>query len=938
MSLRTSRFRSDIQEKQKAHDIVRPRRKTMYRNRRIPAANGTRTRRTRAGLPKLACALAGLAIACAAAPAFAAGSLSSSVALLITPNPSQFGQNAHFGVVVSESGNGSVYPTGTVTVTNETDHADICTGLALSGSTNVKSTSCDISGLPVGTRVIVATYSGDANYSAQSSNPVTQTITGIELSRSSGDAEYSQSVTFTATVAGNNPTGTVVFSDVDSLHTLCTSSLGGSGNVRTAACTNSTLSPGTYHIGAAYQGDGNNPGMVSGNVTFTVAYAVSHVFLSRLTIDRLAQGQNVALNAKVTVDLGVNAAPTGLVDFIDSSTGATLCTVSAVVDASLGPTTTTARCDTTALSAGIHSIYASYRGNVDSYLNGALSNDITQTMLVQPTLTLSSSASSPVFNQPITLTATLSGATSPTGVVEFGEVAGPDSCHAVALSASGSNYVATCQTFAQAAGPHQLFAAYQGDGSNASVEATMSETVRKADTVVSNVRAEPATIALGASTTIALALGAASPSAGGGITTGTLSVSDGSASCTPNLAAATLICTLTPTSSGVKTLTASYSGDANFNPSSGTGMLTVTGSSSATYTVTPLVGANGSISPSAPQTIAAGATASFSVAANSGYVASVSGCGGSLSGSVYTTAPIQADCFVTAVFAPSATANVTLNQFGLSGAWYNPATGGQGLFLSLLADQTGPGTGIAFAGWFTYDVAPAGGAEKQRWYSLQGPVDNVNRIATLSIYKGDGGNFDAPPRVAATPVGSATLQFADCSHGTLTYLFSDGSGRSGTIPLSRLDASITCSPTGDNGVPAPSFQLTGSWYAPATSGQGIFSVVNPSDRMLLMAWYTYKPNGLADGDASQRWYTLQFGPGTYTASTAPTNVPIFTGTGGVFDDHAPYTSTQVGTATVTFADCGTMHIDYTFTGGTNAGLSGHIDPVRLGNAPAQCGL
>ena len=71
-----------------------------------------------------------------------------------------------------------------------------------------------------------------------------------------------------------------------------------------------------------------------------------------------------------------------------------------------------------------------------------------------------------------------------------------------------------------------------------------------------------------------------------------------------------------------------------------------------TWTVTPSAGSNGSISPNAPQTVDNGTTTSFTLAPAAGYaIASVSGCGGSLVGNVYTTGAITADCAVTATFA-----------------------------------------------------------------------------------------------------------------------------------------------------------------------------------------------------------------------------------------------------------------------------------------------
>ncbi len=70
------------------------------------------------------------------------------------------------------------------------------------------------------------------------------------------------------------------------------------------------------------------------------------------------------------------------------------------------------------------------------------------------------------------------------------------------------------------------------------------------------------------------------------------------------------------------------------------------------YSVTPLAGANGSISPTTAQTINHGATTAFTVTPQPGYTASVGGtCGGSLSGNTYTTSAITANCTVAASFA-----------------------------------------------------------------------------------------------------------------------------------------------------------------------------------------------------------------------------------------------------------------------------------------------
>ncbi|MBL0125050.1 MAG: hypothetical protein IPP88_20850 [Betaproteobacteria bacterium] len=70
-----------------------------------------------------------------------------------------------------------------------------------------------------------------------------------------------------------------------------------------------------------------------------------------------------------------------------------------------------------------------------------------------------------------------------------------------------------------------------------------------------------------------------------------------------------------------------------------------------TYTVTPSAGANGTISPTTPQTVLPGSTLIFTLTPNAGYTSSVGGtCGGTLVGSTYTTNLISASCTIVASF------------------------------------------------------------------------------------------------------------------------------------------------------------------------------------------------------------------------------------------------------------------------------------------------
>lgn len=81
----------------------------------------------------------------------------------------------------------------------------------------------------------------------------------------------------------------------------------------------------------------------------------------------------------------------------------------------------------------------------------------------------------------------------------------------------------------------------------------------------------------------------------------------------------------------------------------------VTASFVAQYTVTATAGSDGGISPTSA-TVNAGDTTAFTVTPGTGYaVGSVAGCGGTLSGDIYTTSAINSGCAVMASFAAAFT-------------------------------------------------------------------------------------------------------------------------------------------------------------------------------------------------------------------------------------------------------------------------------------------
>ncbi|HVV98477.1 MAG TPA: hypothetical protein VHC92_15140, partial [Rhodanobacteraceae bacterium] len=212
---------------------------------------------------------------------------------------------------------------------------------------------------------------------------------------------------------------------------------------------------------------------------------------------------------------------------------------------------------------------------------------------------------------------------------------------------------------------------------------------------------------------------------------------------------------------------------------------------------------------------------------------------------------------------------IDVSQEGLTGAWYNPATGGQGFEFVM-----SPGnTAYLFGAWYTFG-STAGGTDTQRWYTIESAVEPGTTTADVTIYQNTGGNFVAPPVTNAVAVGTGMLTFYSCTSGLFTYTFDDG--RSGSIPLLALMPNVECSETSPATTtpPPPSdFGLSGTWFDPANGGQGFIVSVNPVNLQSFFGWYTYAIDGESEGEAGQRWFTAQ-GPYT-TGSNALDDLTIY---------------------------------------------------------------
>jgi hypothetical protein len=117
-----------------------------------------------------------------------------------------------------------------------------------------------------------------------------------------------------------------------------------------------------------------------------------------------------------------------------------------------------------------------------------------------------------------------------------------------------------------------------------------------------------------------------------------------------------------------------------------------------------------------------------------------------------------------------------------SGAWYEPATSGQGLMIDIV-----PSIDTFFAAWYTYAPQTAGltGTVAQRWFTLQDSIYTPGdlHLKDVPIIATSGGIFDQPSNVSVEQVGTAQIDFTSCTTMTLSYAFTQGefAGLSGTI-------------------------------------------------------------------------------------------------------------------------------------------------------------
>jgi len=211
---------------------------------------------------------------------------------------------------------------------------------------------------------------------------------------------------------------------------------------------------------------------------------------------------------------------------------------------------------------------------------------------------------------------------------------------------------------------------------------------------------------------------------------------------------------------------------------------------------------------------------------------------------------------------------------GFNDAWYNPATSGQGFFITVFPD-----IGYVSLAWFTYDteLPPVDatsnlGDPGNRWLTALGKIQGDH--ALMNIEFASGGIFDTPTEITRTnPPGSdgtLLLTFTDCATGTVQYDITS-INKQGIVPIQRVanDNFVFCNTLAGN----DPYDIAGSWLFSFT--------IDPADQVSGTAC-------AGDELSSEELDTITYDPDSGYAVTTPLYSGPATVSAGTFSYSGTY--------------------------------------------------
>ncbi|MCU1458201.1 MAG: hypothetical protein JWL73_2293 [Actinomycetia bacterium] len=812
---------------------------------------------------------------------------STTTAVTSSANPSTGGQSVTFTATASATSPGSGTPTGTVQFKDGA--ANLGSAQSLSSGAATLSTSA----LTNGSHSITAVYAGDANYTTSTSSALTQSVRDTTTTSITSDTpdpstvggNYTVAVAVARGGATGTPSGTVTVSDGTA---TCTATLAGASGTGTGNCALSSATVGAKTLTATYNGD-----TAFGTSAGTTAHSVTQGATTTTVVDAndpSFAGSTYAVTATVT-RTGANGTPTGTVTVSD---GTDSCTTGTLAGSASAPTAT---CNLTSSTAGTKTVTATYGG--DANFTGSSG---TTTHTVSPLIAVTMTAAD--ANDPSTLGTSYgvsanvnpASGSQPDGSVTFSDGVGGTCTDGTSGNGAGSSADFSCTINNTTVGALTITATYTPDATHAAATATTTHTVTKANSTTT-VTDTPDPSALGANYTATATVTRVGTV---GTPTGTVTISDGTNSCTTtsltgSTSAPSGSCTLTSATAGAKTLTATYAGDANFNGGSGTTAHTVSKANSSvavTSSVNPSVfGQSTTLTATVTPSAATGTVQFRDGATNIGSAVTVSGGVATLavsSLSVGTHGTINAVYSGDANYNTSTSPNFSqvVNQSGTTTAITsstNPSAFGQSTTFTATVAAVSPGAGT-----------PTGTVQfKDGATNLGAAATLSGGVATLAVSTLTSGSH------SITAVYSATTNFTTSTSAVLTQ----------TVGGRPTTTSVSCTTPASVGTATPcTFTVTDTGGAGATSPAGTVTPTTNSSGTFSAPTCT-----LAATTAGVSTCTLNYTP---TATGSGTH--LIGGSYGGETAHAASTATAFS-MTVSAAD-------------TTVTLGSSLNPSKFGHA------
>ena len=483
------------------------------------------------------------------------------------------------------SGSGATAPTGTVSFL--INGSLVATGNVITSS-GVTTATANITAPAIGTYSVQAIYySGDSNYNNANSNTVTLNVgkmgTTLVVTPASTTPAINTSFQVTATLSpaassSNTATGTVTFT-LDGV-SVATANLG-SGTTATALI--SITTSGTHQLAATYNGDTNFAASTASTVTLTVARTPT------TTVDTPSSttpglGSTLTVNTTITPTAYASADPTGTVTY----------TLDGVQQGIIEPVVpgvpSTSGTGFSVTTAGTHSLIATYSGDT----NYAASTSAAITLTVaKPTTTIAivPATTSPFDASSLSVTATVTPSGSGTVNLSGTVALSLDGTTVATGVVSGAAPVVMILSFVvPSAGNHSLTATYTGD-SNYATSSTTTPVVLNALKSTPTIAVVPASMTPAAGSTLQLTAQISPANTGATLPAGSVNffidnVSVGTASVISG-APATATLSITAPSIGLHLITATYSGDTNYNNTSSGSVTINVIKANTTLAVTP---------------------------------------------------------------------------------------------------------------------------------------------------------------------------------------------------------------------------------------------------------------------------------------------------------------------------------------------------------------